>query len=367
MEQYNQDKNPIETNNRDNRDERDEPMTVYRYDSSNKLMNVRSAYEEELASADRAADGPNRGNRGKRPGGMPLKTMLASFLVGALVVGGLSFMSDRMNLFTGGASSAIESGGNSYSAALGLTTASLSSGENNASVFDQANPAVVEIENYGNPSDQYGANLFGGRGGWMGRQQLQQQQQSSEPELVGTGTGFFIDKSGYILTNQHVIADATELKVTVPGYDGKLTAKVVNADEQLDLAVLKVESPDGKDFPALTLGDSDQTKVGDEVIAIGNPYGLDHTMTIGILSAKERPITIQEDDGTEHPYEHLLQTDAAINPGNSGGPLLNAQGEVIGMNTAVNAEAQGIGFAISSATIQNALKELMSGTTNLSF
>src|SRR5690606_38342844 len=122
-------------------------------------------------------------------------------------------------------------------------------------------------------------------------------------------------------------------------------AQVLGTSYELDLAVLRVVNPKGSSFSALKLGDSDESKIGDWVLAIGNPYGFDHTLTTGVLSAKERPITIQDEQG-EHVYELLLQTDASINPGNSGGPLLNDKGELIGINTAVNAEAQGIGFAI---------------------
>ncbi|MFC3798915.1 S1C family serine protease [Cohnella sp. GCM10012308] len=361
--------------------DKNEPVSIYRYDSSTRVESLRSFYEEELnaaeaeqaAAAEKGGGGQGgRGNgRGNRPKGFSPKLAVASFLIGALVVGGMTFMSDRLNLFTGGASAAVESAavGSAYSDAAGLTTASVSASssvdEKISTVFDQANPAVVEIENYGVESQSSANGLFGGRGGgWTDpRGQSMQSQQSSEPELMGTGTGFFFNEDGYILTNEHVIADATELKVTVPGYDEPLTAKVVNSNEDLDLAVIKVESPDGKKFPALTIGDSDQANIGDWVIAIGNPYGLDHTMTVGVLSAKERPIAIAEDDGTEHQYEHLLQTDASINPGNSGGPLLNDKGEVIGVNTAVNAEAQGIGFAIPASVIQDALTDLMAGTT----
>lgn len=357
-----------------------EPVSVYRYESANRVESLRTRYEEELNAAeqttasDNGSGGNGRGDRGhgrenRQKGGSP-KSLLASFLIGALFVGGMSVMSDRMNLFSGGTPAAVESAaaGNAYSDAAGLTTASVSASSNVdekiSAVFAQANPAVVEIANYGVESQSSANSLFGGRGGWANpRGQSMPSQQSGEPELMGTGTGFFFNEDGYILTNEHVIADATALKVTVPGYDEPLTATVVNSNAQLDLAVLKVESPDGKKFPALKIGDSDQASIGDWVIAIGNPYGLDHTMTVGVLSAKERPITIAEEDGTAHQYEHLLQTDASINPGNSGGPLLNDKGEVIGVNTAVNAEAQGIGFAIPASVIQSALTELMAGTS----
>lgn len=343
-----------------------EELTIYNYGPARPTDAMQTVYQEAMAD-----DGTQRASGGgaNRPKLTAPRTMLASFLVGAMLVGGLSFMSDRLNLFSGGTSNTAQtaaSSGGSYSAAAGLTTASLNANEDISSVFDKANPAVVEIENYGIESNAANPNLFGRNGGWMGSRQ-QSQPSGGDPVLMGTGSGFFFNKDGYILTNQHVIADATELKVTVPGYDDPLTAKVVSSNEDLDLAVLKVESPDGKDFPTLTIGDSDQTKIGDWVIAIGNPYGLDHTMTVGVLSAKERPITVTEDDGSEHQYQHLLQTDASINPGNSGGPLLNDQGQVIGMNTAVNADAQGIGFAIPSTTILEALKQMMAGTTVSTF
>lgn len=357
-----------EYNGQDRKDiaDAEEQVTVYRFEPAGQVARLRSTYEEELNRAGAGESPPygkGRGREDRRKTGA-VRPMLAAFLAGALVIGGMSYASDRMNLFGGspGTAGSAAANGSSYSDAAGVKTASVSGEESIASVFDQANPAVVEIENYGVRQNAQGSWPFGGRGGMINPRQQSQQGTAAEPTLMGTGTGFFFNEDGYILTNEHVIADATELKVTVPGYDEPLTAKLVNANADLDLAVLKVESPDGGKFPALPLGDSDRTAIGDWVIAIGNPYGLDHTMTVGVLSAKERPITIAEDDGTEHKYEHLLQTDASINPGNSGGPLLNDRGEVIGVNTAVNAEAQGIGFAIAASTIQDALKQLMAGT-----
>ncbi|WP_239619265.1 S1C family serine protease [Cohnella mopanensis] len=337
-------------------DNRSEPVTVYYYDSSKNLSSMQSSYENELAVMDRTQSergDENSRNRGRN--GPSFKMIFASFMVGAMLVGGLSYTADKQNWFSGGAGTAAIASGSSPVQNSGVTTASVSA-NGIAAVYEKANPAVVKIENYApeTNSTRNGANfLFGGRG--SGREQ---QQQSSEPVLMGSGSGFFFNKDGYILTNEHVIADATELKVTVQGYDEPLTAKVVGSSYDLDLAVLKVESPDGKAFPALTLGDSDQAKIGDWVIAIGNPYGFDHTITMGVLSAKERPITISDEQG-DHKYDHLLQTDASINSGNSGGPLLNDRGEVIGINTAVSSEAQGIGFAIPTSTINNVLNELM--------
>lgn len=170
------------------------------------------------------------------------------------------------------------------------------------------------------------------------------------------GSGVIIDPKGIVLTNQHVIQGATDITVNVLGYDRALPAKVVGQDETLDLAVLQIEG--GGPFTALPLGDSDAARVGDWVVAIGNPFGLDHTVTVGVLSAKGRSI-----DASGRHYDVLLQTDAAINPGNSGGPLLNLQGEVIGINTAVSSEGQGLGFAIPINTVKSVLPDLEAGRT----
>lgn len=168
----------------------------------------------------------------------------------------------------------------------------------------------------------------------------------------GLGSGFLISPDGYILTNEHVIDGAQEIKVTVTGYNTPFQARVVGSDYDLDLAVLKIEGT--RPFPYLELGDSDQVRVGEWVIAIGNPFGLDHTVTVGVISAKGRPVSIEDRN-----YENLLQTDASINPGNSGGPLLNLRGQVVGINTAINAQAQGIGFAIPTSTVRGVLETLM--------
>jgi Do/DeqQ family serine protease len=166
------------------------------------------------------------------------------------------------------------------------------------------------------------------------------------------GSGVIISQDGYILTNEHVIGDAQEIQVTIVGRSKPVRARVVGADHDLDLAVLKVDA--GSNLPTLKLGNSDQVAVGEWVIAIGNPYGLDHTVTVGVISAKGRPITVED-----RSYRNLLQTDASINPGNSGGPLLTLQGEVIGINTAVSTQAQGIGFAIPSNTVKGVLEDLI--------
>ena len=151
------------------------------------------------------------------------------------------------------------------------------------------------------------------------------------------GSGFIISKDGYIVTNNHVVAKATEIKVVLK--DGsEFEAKIVGTDPKTDIALLKID-PKGKKLAVAKLGDSDKLKIGEWVLAIGNPFGLSYTVTAGIVSAKGRVIG-------EGPYDNFIQTDASINPGNSGGPLVNVDGEVVGINTAIIAGAQGIGFAI---------------------
>jgi len=175
-------------------------------------------------------------------------------------------------------------------------------------------------------------------------------EQPREQEQTGIGSGFIISEDGLVITNEHVISGASDIKVTIGGKEKQYNAKVVGADYDLDLAILKIEGADN--LPYLKMGDSSKVKAGNWAVAIGNPLGFDHTVTVGVISAKERPITVEN----RH-YKHLLQTDAAINRGNSGGPLLNLKGEVIGINTAV-AQAQGIGFAIPTNTVNDVLDEL---------
>lgn len=223
---------------------------------------------------------------------------------------------------------------------------------NVADMVEKAGPAVVNVESQIKVSsgvdpfmnDPFFRDFFGNN--------IPSQPQSRYE--TGIGTGFLISSDGYIITNQHVIDGADKITVQVPSKKSKLTAKVVGQDYELDLAVLKI---DGTGYPTLSLGNSDKMRVGDGVVAIGEPYGLDHTVTTGVVSAKGRPVTIENRN-----YKNLIQTDAAINPGNSGGPLLNMSGQVIGINTAVNAQAQGIGFAIPINTVNDVLSQLMSGS-----
>jgi serine protease Do len=173
----------------------------------------------------------------------------------------------------------------------------------------------------------------------------------SSPKQKGLGSGVVIDKKGYILTNNHVVEDADDVKVSF--VDGKtVSGKVVGTDPRSDLAVVKV---DGVDVTAAKMGDSDRLQVGDWLIAIGNPFGLDHTVTVGVLSAKNRAV-----QGGNH-FEDFLQTDASINPGNSGGPLVNLDGEVIGINTMIAGIGTGIGFAVPSSMFKPVADQLISG------
>ena len=187
-------------------------------------------------------------------------------------------------------------------------------------------PTVVQIE------IQSGDGVFGG----------------------GQGTGFIISADGQVVTNAHVVEDATDIKVML--YDGSIKpAELVQQDPTRDLAVLKIE---GEDLPAARLGISAEVEVGDEVLAIGNALGLGDTPTVttGIVSALERELQLSGSRLTR-----LIQTDAAINPGNSGGPLVNANGEVIGVNTAIAGNAEGIGFAISIDHARPVIETLQTG------
>jgi len=155
----------------------------------------------------------------------------------------------------------------------------------------------------------------------------------------GTGSGFIINQEGYIITNEHVVHKADKIKVTLS--DGReFTGEVIGSDTTSDMAIVKIKADH---LPLVALGDSDKLRVGEIVVAIGNPYGLQQTVTMGVVSAKGRSIPT----GIEgRVYKDFIQTDTAINPGNSGGPLLNTKGEVVGINTAIIPYAQGIGFAI---------------------
>jgi len=166
------------------------------------------------------------------------------------------------------------------------------------------------------------------------------------------GSGFVISADGYIVTNNHVIDNADEVKVQFKNNEKPLTAKIIGRDQETDLALLKIE---GKtNLPFLEFGDSSKIKVGEWVLAIGNPFGLENTVTLGIVSAKGRIIGAG-------PFDNFIQTDASINPGNSGGPLIDLDGKVVGINTAIVASGQGIGFAIPSGMAKDVINQLREG------
>jgi serine protease Do len=167
------------------------------------------------------------------------------------------------------------------------------------------------------------------------------------------GSGFIIHKDGYVVTNNHVIDRSTQ--ITVELEDGrKLPAQLLSSDAEADLALLKISDP--KPFPTITLGDSSDLMIGEPAIAIGNPFGFSHSVSTGIVSALHRDL---KDVSNRESLANLIQTDAAINPGNSGGPLLNAYGQVIGINTAIRSDAQNIGFAIPINRLRDLIPELM--------
>jgi serine protease Do len=170
------------------------------------------------------------------------------------------------------------------------------------------------------------------------------------------GSGVIVDKRGYVLTNNHVVEQATKIQVSLDGDPNKYTAKVIGVDEDTDLAVIKIEA--GKELPTAKLGNSDGVNVGDWVLAIGSPFGLNATVTAGIISAKDRGGI----GGSNHQFQRFLQTDAAINPGNSGGPLVDLAGEVIGINTAIITGSrgyEGVGFALPSTAAINVYNQII--------
>ena len=227
-----------------------------------------------------------------------------------------------------------------------------------APVVEQVAPAVVKIETtatiknmspeqFPGFNDPFWRQFFGNQ---FGREFPPH---AIGPEVEhGLGSGVIVTKDGYILTNNHVVDGAKEVKVTLP--DGReFTAKVVGRDPKTDIAVVKI---DADDLPVVPMADSSNVKVGDVVLAIGNPFGVGQTVTEGIVSAKDRG-----NMGIE-PYEDFIQTDAAINPGNSGGALVDIEGRLIGVNTAIlsrSGGSQGVGFAIPSDLARNVMESLI--------
>jgi serine protease Do len=228
-----------------------------------------------------------------------------------------------------------------------------------AEVSKKVIPAVVSlqveksIEMTGGMGDPFGSPFddeFFQR--FFGRRGRQPQQQAPEKRMQkGQGSGFIISPDGYILTNNHVVGEADKILVILN--DGReLQAKVIGADPKADVALIKIEADN---LPVIELGDSDKLDIGEWVIAVGNPFGLSETVTVGVVSAKSRSVGIAE-------YEDFIQTDAAINPGNSGGPLLNLDGQAIGINSAIFSQSggyMGIGFAIPINMAKNIKEQLL--------
>ncbi len=237
------------------------------------------------------------------------------------------------------------------------------------SVAEHVKPAVVNISIYkditlqqspyyefffGSPFDEFFEEYFNSP---RNRRSVPQQKKYQRKRMYeGMGSGVIIDEEGYILTNEHVVHDADEIKVTLPEEENKpYTGKVIGKDERTDLAVVKINKR--TKIPVAKLGDSSKIRVGDWVIAIGSPFGLEQTVTVGIISAKRQSLSIENKE-----YKDLLQTDAAINQGNSGGPLINIHGEIIGINTAIYAPTgvfAGIGFAIPIDRAKEILDDLI--------
>lgn len=224
-----------------------------------------------------------------------------------------------------------------------------------AAVFIRVEINPADNENFGPPSSPYGENPFGDDflnrffgfppGGHPTPPRPQE----------GQGSGFLVSTDGYIMTNNHVVRGADKIEVTLN--DGQVrVATLVGADPRTDLAIIKIEKVDNEDYPFLKLGNSENLEVADWVIAIGNPFQLQASVTVGVVSAKGRQGLRISD------YEDFIQTDAAINPGNSGGPLLNLDGDVIGINTAIATRSggyMGIGFAIPSNIAQHIMNQLI--------
>ncbi|MCA1652343.1 MAG: PDZ domain-containing protein [Acidobacteria bacterium] len=226
----------------------------------------------------------------------------------------------------------------------------------------EARARTQELTEFFGGGDDLLQRFFGGRGGPQGRRP----RQSPRPDdqlTQGAGTGFIIDKAGFILTNNHVVEGAENIKVTMFGAarNEEYSAKVVGRDMLTDSALIQLTEMPVGGLPEAKFGDSEQMQQGDWVVAIGNPFSLGHTVTVGVISAIGRPF-----GGLPQRPQDMLQTDAAINPGNSGGPLLNIRGEVVGMNTAIYTDAQrsaniGIGFATPINAVRELLPQLRTG------
>ena len=268
---------------------------------------------------------------------MPFARLLAAlsasaFLGGAVAVGAVALLGG----FEGDTTVVTETTAEPASRLAPASGVAMSVNE----IYERAASGVVRI-NASNGSTSSSIDPFGGQGSAL-------------------GSGFVIDKTGHIVTNYHVVRDAGQVTVSFSNRD-TVKAEVVGVDPSTDLAVLRVETSASALTP-LPLGNSDAVRVGDPVVAIGNPFGLDRTVTAGIVSALQRLITAPN----QFAIDHVIQTDAPINPGNSGGPLLNARGQVIGVNTQIETGTGtstsgnvGIGFAVPSNTVKDVVAQIL--------
>jgi serine protease Do len=225
-------------------------------------------------------------------------------------------------------------------------------------------PSVVNIRSTSRQRAQEMTEFFGGGDDLFERFFGQPRQQRPRDQIaVSAGTGFIISKDGFILTNNHVVEGATKIEVSLYGEDAEKTyqAKIVGRDPLTDSALIELTEKPSRALAEVKFGDSSQMQPGDWVMAIGNPFNLSHTVSVGVISATERPFPV-----ADQRWQDVLQTDAAINPGNSGGPLLNVRGEVVGINTAIYSDARqqgniGIGFAIPINVVRELLPQLRGG------
>ncbi|MBD3272667.1 MAG: trypsin-like serine protease [Elusimicrobia bacterium] len=204
---------------------------------------------------------------------------------------------------------------------------------------------------FGDPFQEFFDEFFG----QPRRQPSRPRSRKYQRQFTGLGSGVIIDEKGYVLTNEHVIKDADKIQIAFTDDDKQYKAKIVGKDERTDLAVLKILEK--KKFKPLPMGDSDAIRIGDWAIAIGSPFGLQQTVTVGVVSAERQAVRIENRE-----YRNFIQTDAAINQGNSGGPLLNIKGEIIGINTAIFAPTgvfSGVGFAIPINNAKDILADLI--------
>jgi serine protease Do len=237
-------------------------------------------------------------------------------------------------------------------------------------IAKNVSPSVVNIRTESRQRTQELSDFFGGPDSPLDRffgpaPRGQQPPPERERKVRSAGTGFIIDKSGLILTNNHVVEGTTRIQVSLYGEDEDqlYEARIVGRDPLTDSALIQLTDKVDHVLPEIKFGDSDQMQTGDWVVAIGNPFGFSHTVSVGVISGIGREFNVVE-DGTRK--ARVIQTDAAINPGNSGGPLLNLRGEVIGMNTAIYADARqqgniGIGFAMPINMVRELLPQLRTG------